>query len=205
MDEEWQVELTKSLADNEEITAIYGQNAKMVTDIIQAIQDMKIHAQNVKKAETPAFMKINDKIVNKKLEELQSLMWLPCLQSYPLLMGTTQFKHSMTKIVVHLGKETLAVTQTKEALPTEETPEGDTVEVTRVTTGVAEIMVIEVDTMQAADKDKMISIVKGAETGTVIEEDALGMETEIKVKMKEEIIVTIVTIEKTEISVKTDN
>ena len=205
MNEEWQVELIKSLADNEQIAAIYGQNAKTVTDIIQAIQDMKIHAQNVKKAETPAFMKINDKIVNKKLEELQSLMWLPCLQSYPLLMGTTQFKHSMTKIVVHLGKETLAVTQTKEALPTEETPEGDTVEVTRVTTGVAEIMVIEVDTMQAADKDKMISIVKGAETGTVIEEDALGMETEIKVKMKEEIIVTIVTIEKTEISVKTDN
>ncbi len=30
---------------------------------------MKIHSQNVKKAETPAFMKINDKIVNKKLEE----------------------------------------------------------------------------------------------------------------------------------------
>ena len=42
---------------------------KTVTDIIQAIQDMKICAQNVKKAETPAFMKINDKIVNKKLEE----------------------------------------------------------------------------------------------------------------------------------------
>ncbi len=30
---------------------------------------MKICAQNVKKTETPAFMKINDEIVNKKLEE----------------------------------------------------------------------------------------------------------------------------------------
>ncbi len=30
---------------------------------------MKIHAQNIKKTELPAFMKINDKIVNKKLEE----------------------------------------------------------------------------------------------------------------------------------------
>ena len=69
MDEEQQVELIKSLADNEQIAAIYGQNAKMVTDIIQAIRDMKIHAQNVKKTETPAFMKINDEIVNKKLEE----------------------------------------------------------------------------------------------------------------------------------------
>ncbi len=63
------MELIKSLADNEQITAIYGQNAKTFTDIIQAIQDMKIHAQNVKKIESPAFMKINDKIVNKKLEE----------------------------------------------------------------------------------------------------------------------------------------
>ncbi len=69
MDEEWQVELIKSLADNEQIAAIYGQNAKTVTDIIQAIRDMKICAQNVKKMETPAFIKINDKIVNKKLEE----------------------------------------------------------------------------------------------------------------------------------------
>ena len=69
MDEEWQVELIKSLVDNEQVAAIYGQNAKTVTDIIQAIQDMKIHAQNVKKVETPTFMKINDEIVNKKLEE----------------------------------------------------------------------------------------------------------------------------------------
>ncbi len=30
---------------------------------------MKICAQNVKKMETPAFMKINDEIFNKKLEE----------------------------------------------------------------------------------------------------------------------------------------
>ena len=29
----------------------------------------KIHAQNIKKTESQAFMKINDKIVNKKLEE----------------------------------------------------------------------------------------------------------------------------------------
>ena len=75
MNEEWQVELIKSLADNKQIAAIYGQNAKTVMDIIQAIQDRKIHAQNIKKMETPAFMKINDKIVNKKLEsKLQSLM-----------------------------------------------------------------------------------------------------------------------------------
>ncbi len=65
--EDRQVELIKSLADNEQITAIYGANAKSITDIIQAIWDMKIHAQNVKKMESPAFMKINDEIVNKKL------------------------------------------------------------------------------------------------------------------------------------------
>ena len=69
MDEERQVKLIKSLADNEQIAAICGQNAKTVTEIIQAIQDMKIHAQNVKKTESPAFMKINDEVVNKKLEE----------------------------------------------------------------------------------------------------------------------------------------
>ncbi len=40
MDEEWQVELIKSLVDNEQIMAIYGQNAKTVTDIIQAIRDI---------------------------------------------------------------------------------------------------------------------------------------------------------------------
>ena len=68
MDKEWQVELIKSLANNEQIVAIYGQNAKN-SYIIQAIRDMKICAQNIKKAETPAFMKINDEIVNKKLEE----------------------------------------------------------------------------------------------------------------------------------------
>ncbi len=37
MDEERQVELIKSLADNEQIAAIYGQNTTTVTDIIQAI------------------------------------------------------------------------------------------------------------------------------------------------------------------------
>ena len=37
MDEERQVELIKSLADNEQIAAIYGQNAKTVMKIIQAI------------------------------------------------------------------------------------------------------------------------------------------------------------------------
>ena len=37
MDEEQQVELIKSLVDNKQIAAIYGQNAKTVTDIIQAI------------------------------------------------------------------------------------------------------------------------------------------------------------------------
>ncbi len=37
MGEERQVELVKSLADNKQITAIYGQNAKMVIEIIQAI------------------------------------------------------------------------------------------------------------------------------------------------------------------------
>ncbi len=64
--EDRQVELIKSLADNEQIAAIHNQNAKTVMDIIQAIWDMKTHAQNVKKTESPAFMKIN---VNKKLEE----------------------------------------------------------------------------------------------------------------------------------------
>ena len=78
-------------------------------------------------------------------------------------------------------------------------------EVTRVTAGKAETMGIEVDTMEAADKDKMISIVEATEADTTIEEDTLGMETEIKVKMNKEIIVTIMTIMRTEISVKTDN
>ncbi len=63
------MELIKSHADNEQFAAIYGQNARTVMDIIQAIWDMKIHAQHVKKTESPACMKINDEIVNKKLEE----------------------------------------------------------------------------------------------------------------------------------------
>ena len=52
MDEEQQVELIKSLADNKQIAAIYGQNAKTVTDIIQAICDMKIHPQCQKGRDT---------------------------------------------------------------------------------------------------------------------------------------------------------
>ena len=36
-------------------------------------------------------------------------------------MGMTQLKHSMIKIVVHLGRETLVVTKTGEALLIEET------------------------------------------------------------------------------------
>ncbi len=69
----------------------------------------------------------------------------------------------------------------------------------------AETMDIEVDTMEATDKDEMISIVEAAEADTTIKEDALGMETEIKVKMNEEIIMTIITIARTEISMKTQS
>ena len=143
--------------------------------------------------------------------KLQSLMWLPCLQSYPLLMGMTQLKHSMTKTMVHLGRENLAVTQTEEVLPIEETLEGDTMEVTRVTTGKEGTTGIEVDTIEAVDRDEATFMVEAMEVDTTIKEDVLGMETEIKVKMNDEIIMTIVTIEitmtimRTESNVKTDN
>ena len=69
------------------------------------------------------------------------------------MMGMTQFKHSTTKVMVHLGRETLAVTRTGEALPIEATLEEDIVEVTEVTAGEEETMDTEVVTMEAMDKN----------------------------------------------------
>ena len=64
-----QVELIKSLANNDQIAAIANANADSVTKIISAIRDMKIREKNTQKMETPSFMAMSDgSIVNQKLE-----------------------------------------------------------------------------------------------------------------------------------------
>ena len=81
-------------------------------------------------------------------------------------------------------------------------------EVTGITAGKEETTVIRVDTMETADKGKIIFMVEATEVDTTVEADALGMETEVKIKMIIEIIVTIMTvmtIETTESNMKTDN
>ena len=200
MDEERQVELIKSLADNEQIAAIYGQNAKTVTEIIQAIQDMKICAQNVKKAESPAFMKINNEIVNKKLEEqttkLDEIVTMLAKLSLNDGDNTAQAYHNQ-------NNGPLVVTRTAEVLPTKEIQGEDLVEVTEVTAGEEETMGIAVDTTEVITKDKMITVVEAAETETTTGEDIIGMETETK--MIRETIMTTMTIEKTEETIKQAN
>ena len=121
-------------------------------------------------------------------------------------MERTQLKPTMTKAMVHHGRETLEVTKTKEVLPTEEISGEDLAEVIEVTTREEETMDIAVDSMEDMAKDGMISVVKAMEVETISEVGVIGMETEIK--MIREIIMTIMTIkiiEKTEDNVKTNN
>ncbi len=108
----------------------------------------------------------------------------------------------MTRIMVHLGKETLVVTTTEEALPTEKILEEDIMKVTKVTTGEDETADIEVDTIGAMAKDRMISVDKAMQAETTIEAGDHGMETETKTKIIREIIETIV---KTENNMRTSN
>ncbi len=120
-------------------------------------------------------------------------------------MGTIQCKHTMTRIMVHPGRETLAVTKTGEDLPTEEILGEDIMEVTEVIAGEDKTMDTKVDTMEAMAKDGMISVDEAMEAEIAIKVGDLGMETKIKTKMIREIIVIIITIEKTENNVKTGN
>ncbi len=118
------------------------------------------------------------------------------------MMGMTQLKHSTTRVMVHLGRETLAVTKTGEALPIEEILGEDIMEVIEVTTGEDRTTDTKVDTMVVMAKDRIISVHEATEAEITIEVGNLGMETEIKTKMKGEIIVTIMT---TENNVRTGN
>ena len=122
------------------------------------------------------------------------------------MMEMTQHKPTVTKAMVHCGRETLEVTKTKEVLPTEEISGEVLIEVTEVTIGEEETTGIMVDSMEDVAKDGMISVVKATEAETTTEEGAIGMETETK--MIREIIMTILTImtiEKTEDNMKTNN
>ena len=78
-------------------------------------------------------------------------------------------------------------------------------EVTEVIAGEDKTMDTKVDTMEAMAKDGMISVDEAMEAEIAIKVGDLGMETKIKTKMIREIIVIIITIEKTENNVKTGN